>query len=115
MSIIVVGTSGDSSIEIAKKFPHVVIVTRTIGTTILEYAQSLKEVLIQNPTLTVIADDPSNEPFPKELVRPPMRESIPFTLEEFEERAQYRSYEQTYRAPKNTYSKYQKGRDKRNK
>lgn len=116
MSLIIVGTSGIGSVEMAKKYEEAVIVTRTTGSTILEFAQALKDAIIENPEAIIVADDVTNETMPGELLRKPlMRETEPYILKNFEEQIKTRNYEPIFRAPKNTYNKYQKGRDKRNK
>jgi len=113
MSVILVGTSGFGSIQIAEKFDNAHIVTRTVGSSILEFAQELKTAILEHPEAVIIADDLPHEVIPGMVqVREPIRNVEPFLISNtFEPLIQDTTY---YREPKNTYNKYQKGRDKRN-
>ena len=114
MSIILVGTSGLGSVEAAGKLENAVIVTRTVGATILEFAQALKDTIIENPEAIIVVDDVTHEVMPNMIqVREPMRNIEPLIFKNF--KSQPESYERIMHPQKDTFNKYQKGRDKRNK
>ena len=113
MPIILVGTSGLGSVAAAEKLENVIVVTRTPGSTLLEFAQVLKKAVLDNPGATIVADDITSESLMEEIhVRPPMREIEPLMITMRE--ASPINYETYFRPQRDTFSKYQKGRDKRN-